>query len=391
MTARDSISEHLLLDALTAAWRQDEHSDLADTAAAGPAILLVGVQRPDTLVAANALAGPARVYLLHLDRATETVGRGYGNTELMLGDDTRTASLMPGSFRIVGLNVEAARSYRLLREIVGQAAALVHPDGCLLVAGPRKGGAEVAAVTLRALFEHVELATYRKGHRVYRASRPLAVENIAAVDAGTGSAPSPLDPHEPVTEQILTVELRGKTLRLVQDARIFARGQMDPASRMLAEVFEAPPGADVLDLGCGGGILGILAALLDPTAHCTLVDADPLAVAAARRGAALSGAEHVSVHLSDVLADLPGKTYDVVLMNPPFHRGRVQDRTLAERFLTQSSAALRPGGQLWVVCNRFLPYERTLSQVLGVPREVAGDRSYKVLMAERPGTPRHVP
>jgi len=129
--------------------------------------------------------------------------------------------------------------------------------------------------------------------------------------------------------------------------------------------------------------VGILAALLDPTARCTLVDADPLAVAAARRGAVLSGAKNVSVYLSDVLADLRGQTFDAVVMNPPFHRGRVQDPALAERFLTEASNALRPGGRLWVVCNRFLPYERTLTQLLGAPREVTGDRSYKVLLAER--------
>lgn len=370
MSAREGISEALLLDALAAASSQAAASE------ASPAILLIGVQARDTVAKANALAGPQHVRLLHLDRAAGGVGCGLGNTESMLvdGDDTGAGRLEAGSFAVIGLNVEAARSYRLLREIVAQAAGLLRPDGSLLVTGPKKGGAEVAAITLRELFETVELATYRKGHRVYRASVPRAVAELDAV-----TTPPPAER----SEQIITVHLRGQTLHLVQDERIFARGQLDPASRMLAEVFESPPGATILDLGCGGGVLGILAALLDPTARCTLVDADPLAVAAARRGAALSGAENVSVHLSDVLAELPGQTFDVALMNPPFHRGRVQDRGLAERFLTQASAALRPGGQLWVVCNRFLPYERTLTQLLGAPREAAGDRSYRVLVAAR--------
>ena len=331
------------------------------------------------MAAANALAGAASIQLLHLDRAAGGVACGLGNAESMLGDegDSEARPLVPRSFGIVGLNVEAARSYRLLREIVAQAAALVKPDGCVLVAGPKKGGAGVAAATLREQFEFVELETYRKGHRVYRASKLRSSAGAAADSPPAVSAP------DAVPLPITTLELRGQTLRLIQDHRIFARGQLDPATRMLAEVFEAPPGAMLLDLGCGGGVLGILAALLDPTARCILIDADPLAVVAARRGAALSGAANVSVHLSDVLAELPGQTFDTMVTNPPFHRGRVQDSALGERFLTEASAALRPGGQLWVVCNRFLPYERTLTQLLGAPREVAGDRSYKVLMVER--------
>ncbi|MGE3269649.1 MAG: class I SAM-dependent methyltransferase, partial [Chloroflexota bacterium] len=281
-------------------------------------------------------------------------------------------SLDRASYRLIAVNVEAAKSYRVLRAVLNLAAEQVSPDGSVLVAGPKKGGAEVAATRLRDLFEQVELLTYRKGHRVYRGTRPLAMPTPPLPGAAM-----------PDAEQPLTVWLRGLELHLIQDDRIFARGQLDPATRMLAEVMEILPGADVLDLGCGGGVLGILAARLQPSSHCTLVDSDPLAVAAARRGAALSDADNASVHLSDVLDDLPGQTFDVVVMNPPFHRGRHHDLALADRFLAAASAALRPGGKLWVVCNRFQPFERTLTALLGPVREMAGDASYKVLVAER--------
>jgi 16S rRNA G1207 methylase RsmC len=399
MSARDGVSEKLLLGVLASEFGQQ--AQLEDASAAR--ILLIGMQSAATVAAVNALAGAERVELFHLDQAAETLMNGLGNRAWMLGDalgDAPGAGGLPlGQFRVVGLNVEAAKSYRLLRDVIAQAARLVHLDGTLLVAGPKKGGAEAAVDPLRQHFETVQLELYRKGHRVYRASglRPT----VAAADSDDPTGPTPAEPSpstspgtRPVTSPvsgrapIIEVHLRGQTVRLVQDDRIFARGQVDAATRMLANVFEVPPGAEVLDLGCGGGVLGILAALLEPTARCTLADADPLAVAAARQGAALSGAANVTVHLSDVLAGLPDQTFNLIVMNPPFHRGRTQDRGLAERFLAGASAALRPGGRLWVVCNRFLPYERTLTQLLGAVREVAGDRSYKVLLAERPEMPR---
>jgi 16S rRNA (guanine1207-N2)-methyltransferase len=351
---RGSVTEALILDAL----RQEAGQRQVSGA------LLIGMQAATTVSAAEAIVGTESLALLHLDRSTEAVRAVPGVREMYLGQDPVTW----GRFAAVGVNVEAAKSYRLLREIVSQTAGLVAPDGVVLVAGPRRGGAEVAAKTLHEHFESVELLAYRKGERIYRATGPIAA-----------TMPQP----EPATPEPESVELQGRTLRLVQDERIFARGRLDPATRMLAEAFAVPPGAAVLDLGAGSGVLGILAALLEPSNRVTLVDSDPLAVDVSRHNAALNGASNVSVHLSDVLADLPDERFDLVLINPPFHRGRTHDVALGERFIAEASGALLPGGIIYVVCNRFLRYEPTLEQHVGPVREVAGDRQYKVLLARR--------
>jgi len=344
---------------------------------ASASLLLIGPQACSTVDAANQLTGTGRVALLHLDRSAGGVGCGLGNREAYLSSDlTAERAGDAERYAVVGLNVEAAKSYRLLREIVTALPGYVLPDGVVLVAGPRKGGADVAATTLREVFEAVTLLAYRKGHRVYRAVG-LRNPTVAAAVA----APPDSDSAEFAPERVL---LRGLDIQLLQDERIFARGRLDPATAMLAGCFEVPPQADVLDLGCGGGVLGILAALLDPTSRVTLADADPLAVEVSRRNAALNGAANVTVHLTDVLTDVPGQTFDVVLTNPPFHQGRAQDVGLAHRFIAEAGAALRPGGRLYVVCNRFLRCGPVMKQHVGPVTEVAGDQRYKVLVARHP-------
>jgi 16S rRNA (guanine1207-N2)-methyltransferase len=360
MLGRETLSEALLLDAL--------REEAVRRPLAG--VLLIGVQTCSTVRATNQLVGSEQAELLHLDRAAGAVACGLGNRERFLGDEPAPGDRPAGaeSYAVVALNVEAAKSYRLLRDLVGQTARYVDASGAVLVAGPRKGGAEVAARALHDVFESVVLVAYRKGHRIYRASGPRA--------------------PEPAVQDLEMVVLRGRELRLLLDDRIFARGRLDPATRMLAEAFEVPPGAAVLDLGAGNGLLGILAALLEPSCHAWLVDSDPLAAQTSRNNAALNGASNVSVHMSDVLRDLPGQTFDVVLTNPPFHRGRVWDTSIAERFVVEARQALRPGGSVYVVCNRFLRYEPTLERLVGPVREVAGDRRFKVLLARLPGAPR---
>jgi 16S rRNA (guanine1207-N2)-methyltransferase len=365
MPDQDVLAERLILDAL----RQEA------ARRALVSVLLIGIQAGATVGAANAIVGSERLVLLHLDRATDAYGLGLGNHEMLLGQDL--GPLAP--FGLVGLNVGAAKSYRLLREVVAQTARLIAEDGAVLVAGPRRGGAEVAARVLRERFESVELVAYRKGERIYRAARPCPPSH-----AEPGAPPAA--PEHAVEGQarpeIATVTVRGCSLRLLQDERIFAKGRIDPATRLLAEAFAVEPGAAILDLGSGSGVLGILAALLEPSSRVVLVDSDPLAVAVSRQNAALNGAANVAVHLSDVLADLPDERFDLVLMNPPFHRGRAQAVALGERFIQEASQMLRPGGTMYVVCNRFLRYEPTLG-LLGPVREVAGDRQYKVLLARR--------
>lgn len=354
MAERAPLAEALLLAAL----RQEAVSrDLSS-------VLLIGVQARSTVSAAVEIVGSDRLVLLHLDRATDAVGAAQGVREAFVGDDLAAS----GPFALVGLNVGAARSYTLLRDVIGLAAGCVSQDGAVVATGPRRGGAEVAARALRERFESVDLLAYRKGERIYRATQP--------------HPPADAQP-EPRQPEVATVELRGQTLRLVQDERIFAKGRLDPATRMLAETFEVRPGVAVLDLGSGSGILGILAALLEPSSRVVLVDSDPLAVEVSRRNAALTCADNVSAHLSDLLADLPDQRFDLILVNPPFHRGRTQEIALGERFIAEAGRALLPGGTIYLVCNRFLRYEPTLERLVGPVREVAGDRQYKVLIARK--------
>jgi 16S rRNA (guanine1207-N2)-methyltransferase len=45
---------------------------------------------------------------------------------------------------------------------------------------------------------------------------------------------------------------------------------------------------------------------------------------------------------------------------------------------------LNPGGQLWLVANRHLPYETTLRERFVKVEEMSGDSAFKVFHAVRP-------
>ncbi|HYF66474.1 MAG TPA: class I SAM-dependent methyltransferase, partial [Herpetosiphonaceae bacterium] len=186
----------------------------------------------------------------------------------------------------------------------------------------------------------------------------------------------------PVAAATATISAGGAQFTVAANAGVFADGGLDPATALLLDALEVPPGASVLDLGCGAGIIALAISRRDPSAALTLVDSNVVAVATARRNLEANGVAG-RVLASDGVAALAGETFDLVASNPPFHVGRTRSEALARRFISEAHAVLRPGGALWLVANRFLRYEPHIEATFGNVVERAGDSRFKVLVATR--------
>ena len=82
----------------------------------------------------------------------------------------------------------------------------------------------------------------------------------------------------------------------------------------------------------------------------------------------------------DVSTGLPGH-YDFIVTNPPFHQGRADFPELGRSFIAAAAHALVPGGRLWLVANRHLPYEAELASGFAKVRVVETRDGFKVIEA----------
>ncbi|MEV1048282.1 HemK2/MTQ2 family protein methyltransferase [Streptomyces sp. NPDC049916] len=137
-------------------------------------------------------------------------------------------------------------------------------------------------------------------------------------------------------------------------------------------------GMDVLDLCTGSGALALHAARLG--ARVTAVDISRRAVASARLNAALARLP-LTVRRGDLLRALPGRTFDVVISNPPYvpapgpvvpryRAGRSWDagldgRIVLDRICADAAAALRPDGLLLLVQSGLSRPDETLRRLSG--------------------------
>ncbi|MGH4035604.1 methyltransferase [Actinomycetota bacterium Odt1-20B] len=176
----------------------------------------------------------------------------------------------------------------------------------------------------------------------------------------------------------------GAGLTAVNHAGIFCAERLDIGTRFLLRHFpRIPRAARVVDLGCGNGILGAAAAVAEPGAEVTFIDESFQAVASAEetfRANAPEGAEAEFV-AGDALDAVPPASVDLVLNNPPFHSHQATTDATARRMFGGARAALRDGGELWVVGNRHLGYHVRLKRLFGNVEVVASDRKFVVLRA----------
>ena len=129
---------------------------------------------------------------------------------------------------------------------------------------------------------------------------------------------------------------------------------------------------DILDLCCGGGSLGILAALRQPNTRVVLADIDSDALALAELNVAKHQlAQRVQCVQSDVLRAVPRRSYDIVICNPPYVDSEDMSN-LPSEYLHEPAIALASGDdgldftrQLLAQLPEFLHAESSVFLELG--------------------------
>ena len=83
----------------------------------------------------------------------------------------------------------------------------------------------------------------------------------------------------------------------------------------------------------------------------------------------------------DVLGSRPESSLDKIISNPPFHAGRQVDYQMAHALIAQSFRALKLGGSITLVANRFIRYDREMERFFSNVNCIFANPRYHVLRA----------
>jgi len=273
----------------------------------------------------------------------------------------------PGSQALV--LVLPPRQREEARALLAEALSLAAPGARVVACQANNEGARSGEADLAAAAGGLGGSLSKHHCRVYW-TPPLTADAIEPAGAGWRE----LDAPRPIAEG-----------RFLSRPGLFAWDRVDPASALLVAHLPTTLAGKVADLGCGYGYLS--AQLL---AHCpgirqlTLYEAEARALALAQQNIApLIGDRQLALHWHDVTRGLDD-SFDAIVMNPPFHGAGREDRSdVGQGFIAAAAAALRPGGTLWMVANRHLPYESVLRHYFGSFEVCADQQGFKVIRATR--------
>ena len=192
-------------------------------------------------------------------------------------------------------------------------------------------------------------------------------------------------PGAPEGRKVFTATLRGHDLYLITEAGVFSRRRVDRGTRLLVSNIEIEAADRVLDLGCGYGVVGLVASRLAPEGRVTMVDINQRAVELARANLRANNIDNAEVYQGDGFAPVAGRAFDVIALNPPIRAGL----PVVHRLIEQSKDHLSPGGRFYLVGRTkqgVVRLAQKLSQVFGRAEEVAKGGGYRLYLAQAPGS-----
>ncbi|QSX35411.1 methyltransferase [Shewanella avicenniae] len=171
-------------------------------------------------------------------------------------------------------------------------------------------------------------------------------------------------------------------IKLIGLANVFAATKLDIGARLMLDNYPQGQFNQVVDLGCGNGVLGMQAALSYPDAQIHFVDDSFEAVQSAQMGWQANRLDEArgQFHWDDCLSHLPAEIeVDLVLCNPPFHQGEAITDHIAWQMFMDAKKRLAVGGMLQVVGNRHLGYHVKLKRLFGNCQTAASNNKFVIL------------
>ncbi len=162
---------------------------------------------------------------------------------------------------------------------------------------------------------------------------------------------------------------------------VFSADGVDAGSALLAAVLPAKLPSRVADLGAGWGYLSHAILQREGVKSIEVVEADFAALTCARVNITDARAKF---HWADVTTFRPDTLMDAVVMNPPFHVGRTADPAIGMTFIKCAKKMLTPGGSLYMVANRMLPYDKLLPTLFREVIDLGGTKAFRLTQARAP-------
>jgi 16S rRNA G1207 methylase RsmC len=181
---------------------------------------------------------------------------------------------------------------------------------------------------------------------------------------------------------LIRTNLRGKSFEFLTASSVFSKKQVDLGTRLLIDAMALPEAGAVLDVGCGYGAVGIVAAASNPRLHVVMTDVNTRAVRLARQNIEINRVHNAEVRCGYLYEPVKDLTFNCVLSNPPVSAGMETVKAI----ITEAPKVMAHEATFQIVIRskigaKTLP--SVFNETFGNCTILARESGYRVLIAEK--------
>lgn len=148
-------------------------------------------------------------------------------------------------------------------------------------------------------------------------------------------------------KKIISFTYRDKKYAIYSDNGVFSKDRLDYGTRVLLDSINIDNlSGNVLDLGCGIGVVGIILKTINRNINIDMIDINERAINLAKDNLSLNNINN-NVFVSNVYSNVKNK-YDYIITNPPIRAGK----DVIRKFLLGSYEYLTDSGILYFVMRK---------------------------------------
>lgn len=148
-------------------------------------------------------------------------------------------------------------------------------------------------------------------------------------------------------KRIIEFYFNDKNYNLYSDNGVFSKDKFDYGTRLLLDSIDISKlSGNVLDLGCGIGVVGIILGTNNKNINIDMIDINERAISLVRDNLTLNKVK-ANVFSSDVYSNV-NKKYDYIITNPPIRAGK----EVVRKFLLGGYDYLNDNGILYFVMRK---------------------------------------
>ncbi|EEM1478486.1 23S rRNA (guanine(1835)-N(2))-methyltransferase RlmG [Salmonella enterica subsp. enterica serovar Corvallis] len=188
--------------------------------------------------------------------------------------------------------------------------------------------------------------------------------------------------------QTLSWKLEDTGWTIHNHANVFSRTGLDIGARFFMQHLPENLDGEIVDLGCGNGVIGLSLLAKNPQAKVVFVDESPMAVDSSRLNVETNlpeAFERCEFMINNALSGVEPFRFNAVFCNPPFHQKHALTDNIAWEMFHHARRCLKINGELYIVANRHLDYFHKLKKIFGNCATVATNNKFVILKAVKQG------